>query len=283
MKQHLKQFGLAIMTFIALSSCVNLKHVNEFSSTSLQSIKSFEELNYSFKQNCIDQCIRNNIHDLKINSESCDCKLDKVTDSITLKIYGSINGYFDGLAKLSDNDLTSYKTENLETALTEGDFGSITIEKKHVESYSKVSKILIRAFTDSYRKSKIKGYVKEANEPVKELIGFLDFNISANLNGKLDVKKTRIKADYFDLLKDNSLSTVEKRNSVREYYSEINEIENQQKKLETYSKSLNKISKGHQKLYDNIDKLSVKEIKQALFQYASEIKSIISEFKKIEE
>lgn len=282
MKKNIKQFGFVLMIFIALSSCVNLKHVNEFSSTSLESIKTFEELNYSFKQSCIDKCISDNINNLKIDSKECDCRMDKVADSITLKIYGSINGYFGGLAKLSDNQLTSYKTENLENALTEGDFGPIKIEKEQVESYSKISKILIRAFTDTHRKSKLKEYIKDANKPVKELIEFLDYNISKNLKGKLDIKKERVKADYFDLIKDNSLSTFEKRNTVSEYYSEINEINNQQKKLETYSKSLNKISKGHQQLFDNIDKLSVKEIKQSLFQYASEIKSIISEFKKIE-
>ena len=202
-------------------------------------------------------------------------------DKITFKIYKSIYGYFEGLSKLSNNELTSYKTEDLEFALTEGRFGSLTIDKKQVESYSKISKILIKAFTDTYRKKKIKEYVKEANEPIKELISFLDFNISSNLNGKLNVKKSRLKGDYFDLLKDNSLSTLEKRNSLKEFYSEINDIENQQKKFSVYSRSLMKISEGHQELYDDIDKLTVKEIQQALLQNASEVQSIILEFKKI--
>lgn len=283
MKKHLRQFGFAFLTLITVSSCANLNHVNEFSSTSLESVKSFEDLNYSFEQNCTDKCISENINQLKINSAECDCKLDKVADSITLKIYGSISGYFDGLTKLSNNDLTTYKTEDLETALTEGDFGSITIEASHVESYSKVSEILIRAFTDTYRKSKIKEYVKDANEPIKQLIAFLDFNISANLNGKLEVKKDRIKLEYFDLINDNSLSEIEKRTFLSQYYSEKNEIENQQQKIKTYSNSLIKISNGHQTLYDNIDELSAIEIKEALFQCASEIQLILSEFKKIEE
>lgn len=283
MEKTLKKIGITLIVIIALSSCVNLKHVNEFSSVSLQSIKSFEELKYSFKQSCIDKCVSEKINKLEIDTEDCNCKLEKVADSLTLKIYSSVYGYFEGLAKLSDNELTSYKTEDLEIALIEGDFGPITIENKHVESYSKVSEILIRVFTETYRKNKIKEYVIEANEPIKELIYFLDFNISSNLNGKLNVKKDRIKGDYLDLIKDDSPSIIEKRNSLREFYDKINEIENQQKKFSTYSKSLKKISEGHQILYDDIDKLTVKEIKQALFQYASEIKSIISEFKKIEE
>jgi len=277
MKKRFKQFGF--MAFVALSSCVNLKHVHDFSSTSLKSINTFEKLNVSFTQSCIDRCVIENVNNLRINSKECDCKMDKVADSITLKIYEAIGGYFNGLGKLSDNDLAAYKTENLETALTEGNFGSITIDKKQVASYSKVSKLIIRAFTDGYRRNKLKKYVKKANKPVKELIRFLGFNISENLKGKLKVKKNRLKAVYFDLLKESSLSTVEKRNSILKYYTEVNIINKQQKKLDTYSKALKKISKGHQELYDNIGKLRMKEVKQSLFQYTSEINLIISEFK----
>ena len=103
------------------------------------------------------------------------------------------------------------------------------------------------------------------------------------MSGKLNVKKDRIKGEYFDLVNNESLSSIEKRNLVSEYYSELNEIINRQKKITSYSKSLRKISDGHQKLYEDVDKLTVEEIKKALFEYASEIKSIISEFKKIEE
>lgn len=281
MEKNLKKTGLVLIAIIVFASCVNLKHVNEYSSTSLQSIHSFEELNYSFKQSCIDKCISDKINKLEFDAVECDCTLEEVADSITFKIYKSIYGYFEGLSKLSNNELTSYMTRDLEVALIEGNFGPITIEEKHVESYSRISRVLIKAFTDIYRKKEIKEFVKEANEPIKELISFLDFNISSNLNGKLNVNKSRLKADYFDLLKDKSLSTLEKRNSLKEFYSIINDIESQQKKLSIYSKSLKKISEGHQILYDDIDKLTVIEIQQALFQNASEIHSIFLEFKKI--
>ncbi|MDY7394852.1 hypothetical protein UMM65_06335 [Aureibaculum sp. 2210JD6-5] len=282
MRLKLKIIVITLLTAIAFSSCVNLQHVNEFSFSSLQGITAFEELNYSFKQSCLDKCIDKNINNLDIITTACDCKQEELADSITLKIYSSVYGYFDGLVKLSDGELTSYQTAALETALTEGDFGSITVNKNNVESYSKISRILIRAFTDSFRRNEIKEYVTEANEPVIELLTFLDFNIAANLNGKLNVKKERIKADYFDLIKDKSLSNMEKRNAVKEYFQMISEIESQQGKLFTYSNTLSKIAEGHQQLHDNIDSLKEKEIKQILFQYASEIKVIISEFNKIE-
>ncbi|MCL5127197.1 hypothetical protein [Algibacter sp. L4_22] len=281
MIKHLKIYGILFICLISISSCVNLKHVNAYSLESLEGVQYFEAINYSFQQSCLDKCFEQKIIDLEFLDQNCDCEQEKVADSITLKIYASVFGYFDGLTNLSDNDLTSYKTDALTNALSEGDFGSITIKKEHVESYTTVSQLLIHAFTDSYRKKKIKTYVKDANEPVKELILFLDFNISSNLSGKLEVKKNRLKADYFDLIKDSSLSSFEKRNAIKEYYNNIIEIEQQQAKFVAYSKTLSAISNGHQKLYDDIEHLSVKAIQQEIFQSASEIKSIITELKKI--
>jgi 2C-methyl-D-erythritol 2,4-cyclodiphosphate synthase len=255
--------------------------VNAYSTESFEGVQYYETLNYSFQQSCLDECFEEKINNLEFLNQNCDCESEKVADSITLKIYGTVFGYFEGLTNLSDNDLTSYKTDALTNALSEGDFGSITIKKEHVESYTKVSQLLIHAFTDSYRKKKIKNYVKEANAPIKALISFLDFNISSNLNGKLEVKKNRLKLNYFDLIKEPSLSSFEKRQTIKEYYNTISEIEQQQAKFIAYSKTLSAISLGHQKLYDDIEHLSTKTIKQELFESASEIKSIISELKKI--
>jgi len=282
MTKQFQKLGLAlILLTVGLSSCVNLKHVNDFSSSSLKSIKKFEEINYSFKQNCLENCQDEKIKNLSLNAKDCDCKLNEKADSVTLLIYNSVRGYLDGLTSISDNDLTSYKMDALTKALTEGDFGSIKIEKEQVEAYSKISKILLKAFTDEYRKKKIKEYVTEANEPLKVLITYLDFNLSSNLVGKLNVQKQRIESYYFDLTKDSTLSIIEKRKAVEEYYVQLGKIESKQKELITYSKALKKIAEGHQKLVDNIEKLSKDEIKELLTQYSSDIQDIISEFNKL--
>jgi len=282
MTKKIKKIGLGlILLTVGLSSCVNLKHVNDFSSSSLKSIKKYEEINYSFKQNCLDNCQDKKINDLSLSAKDCDCKLNEKADSVTLLIYNSVRGYLDGLTNLSNNELTSYKMDALTKVLTEGDFGSIKIEKEQVEAYSKISKILLKAFTDEYRKRKIKEYVLSANEPIKVLITFLDFNLSSNLIGNLRVQKNSIEEYSFELLKDSTLSKIEKRKVIEDYYSRINKIEEKEKELVTYSKALKKIAEGHQKLVDNIETLSKDEIKELLTQYASDIQDIISEFNKL--
>jgi len=274
--------SLPIFLLVAgLSSCVNLKHVSDFSSSSLKSIKNFEEIDYSFKQNCLDNCQDQKINKLMLSSHDCNCEADEKADSITFLIYTAVKGYLDGLTNLSGNNLTNYKMDMLTKALTKSDFTTIKLEKAHVEAYSNISQILLNDFTNKYRKHKIKEFVKAGNEPLQVLISFLDFNLSANLTGKLNVQKQVIKEVYFDLTKDQTLSTFEKRKAVEEYYQRLGEIEDKQSALACYSKVLKKISGGHQKLADNIDRMNIYEMKDQLTQDASDLQDIISEFNKI--
>jgi hypothetical protein len=276
-----KFFVLLLLLTGGLQSCVNLNHVNNFASCSLKSVKNFEAIDYSFKQNCLENCQDKKINDFTLTSQDCDCKANEKADSVTFLIYNAVKGYLDGLTNLSNNNLTNYKMDNLKKSLTESDLKSIKIEKAHIEAYSKISGILLNAFTNKYRKNKIKQYLKTGNEPFKVLISFLDFNLSANLTGKLNVQKQGIKDSYFDLTKDNTLSTFEKRKAVEEYYQRSNKIDARQSALTTYSKELKKIAAGHQSLVDNIEKMNKDEIKEQLTQYASDIQDLVSEFNKI--
>jgi hypothetical protein len=282
MTKQFRKIGLALLLLtIGLDSCVNLNHVNDFSSSSSKSIKKFEDIDYSFKQNCLENCQDKKINELSLSLKDCDCKSNEKADSITLVICRSVKRYLDGLTNLSNNNLTNYKMDALTKALTKGDFGSIKLEKQHVDAYSSISKILLRAFTDKYRQHKIKDYIKSGNEPFIVLIGFLDFNLSENLAGKLNIQKQRIESYYFDLIKDSTLSTLEKRKVVEEYFLRIGKIETKQKELLTYSKTLKKISEGHVKLVENIDKLSNDAIKTEITGYATDIKNLISEYNEL--
>ena len=283
MKIYFSKMLSMLLIAIGFSSCVNLKHVSEFSTSCLEGITAFENIAYGFEQYCLEGCRDDRIRDFDITNNECKCELDKQADSITLKIYNSVFAYFEGLYLLSNNELTTYQTEDLENSLSTGDFGPINIDQENAASHARVSKILIRAFTDTYRRNKIREYIKEANEPIMNLLAFLDFNLSSNLNGKLEVSKERLKADYFDFLKDTSLSTLEKRRIMEDYFQKLKEIEAIQQQFTIYSEILVEISKGHQKLAENADKLNILEIKQVLLQYASDIQTMIVEFKKIQE
>jgi hypothetical protein len=281
MKPKVSKILLVILIIIGTHGCANLKQVNDFSSSAVISLGNYDKIEYGFKQSCLDKCRENKINDLKLNLSECDCAKDKKADSVTFIIYSAIKGYFAGLTNLSSDELVNYKFDDLSKSLEADELGSIKLNDKEAAAFSKISSILFRAFTDEYRKSKIKEYIREANEPIKNLLYYLDFNLSSNLMGKLEIQKQRIEMTYFDLTKDASLSTYEKRQVVREYFNTVESIGKTQEKIAAYSKGLKKIAEGHQKLYDNLSDLSVDELKNQLIRYGSDIKDIVSEFNKI--
>jgi len=277
----LKIFIPFLLIMGGVTGCISLRHINDYSSSSLESLQKFEEIDYNFKQDCLEKCQQHNIRKLIVGNPDCDCQANEKADSVTTIIYTALKGYLGGLNNLSNNKLTDYKLDGLSASLAKLEMGSIKFEKSQVEAYSSISAILLRAFTDKYRRHKIKEYLTAGDEPLKVLIRFMDFNLSENLNGKLNVQKELIKDNYFDLTKDQTLSTYEKRKAVEEYYQQNDKIERRQKELSTYSKSLRKIATAHQNLVGNIDRINDDEIKLQLTQYAGDIRDLITAFNKI--
>ncbi|MBE7169430.1 MAG: hypothetical protein INR73_02505 [Williamsia sp.] len=264
-----------------LPGCVNLKKVNDYSAGSLKSLKKFEEIGYTFNRACLDRCELEQLRSLRLRAGDCNCSLDQQADSIALLIYNSVKGYFEGMTRISDGKVTDYKPDALTKALKEGSFGDLKIGKEEVDSYAAISTILLRATTDIYRKKKISKYIEEANGPVQVLLSAMDFNLAANLNGKLNVRKQRLENIYVSLVNDSLASLYDKTRAIEDYNSATRGIELRQKQLTTFSKGLKTIAAGHQQLYDSRNKITVGELKELLTQYASDLQNIVDEFNKL--
>ncbi len=266
---------------IHLSACVNLQKVNDFADASIKGLKKYEELEYTFGKACREKCQLEQIRNLRLSADFCNCVNEKTADSVTFVLYNSVKGYFDGLAKLSANNLTTYKLDGLTKTLKSGQFGEVKIDKADVDAYEKISAILLKAFTDGYRKKKIKTYIAAANEPIQVLIKALDFNLAANLTGKLNVHKQRIESIYIDFLNDSSASSFDKKKAILEYNDLIDEADLKQKQIISFSKALKGVGKGHQKLYEHRNKMTAAEVKAILLQQASDLEDIVAEFNKL--
>jgi len=259
-----------------MSACVNLKHVGEFSQTSIEGIEKYEILPQNFTQICNEDCEQKNIRNFKIHKTACACDQNEKADSITAVIYATTRDYFYGLVDITDNKLTSYQTADLNTALSTGDFGPIKLNEADVNAYSKVSTLLLRAFTDGYRRKKVKEYITEGHGPLKVLLNFLEQNISGNLNGKLEVQKSSIKNFYFDFVTDKKLSPYERTKFAEDYFRRISEIAAKQKELDSFSEILREIAEGHDALYSFSNQLEDKEVKGKLARLSRRLKHVIS-------
>jgi hypothetical protein len=187
------------------------------------------------------------------------------------------------LSNLSANNLTSFNFKSLENSLIKGEFGKIEIEDEHVKAYTNLSGIILRATTDLYRRNMIKKYVEEANVHVQLLLQKFQFIIQENLKEELDFRKERLYDYYMEMKMGNTLSDYEKGKAAGDYWQQISDILSKQEQINAFAGSLTTISEGHQKLYDNRNKMSAKELAVELAGYACDIQDIISEFNKFKD
>jgi hypothetical protein len=285
MKKYFGQRHALIFLFLLVLStgCVNLKTVGEFAGFSTVSIRNFEQIEYSFYQYCVDRCRDEAIRKYEIRrAEECTCTLYQEADSVTQVIYNSIEGYFEGLGNLSQNELTDYSSDALVSALSAKELGPMRIEEQTVAAFSSLSNILLRATTDSYRRKKLASYIEEANKPMQVLLDKFKLIVGTNLKGELRFKKERLYVRYMDMKMNNTLlSDYEKGEATSNYYQTLDEIQRTEMVLEVFAISLDEIAQGHQVLYDNRNKLSVKTLKGIMQGYAGNVKDLISEFNKL--
>ncbi len=279
-----KRLVLIFTTFpLFIFSCVNLKTVGDYSAASMESIQNFERIDYSFLQHCLDRCEDEAIRNFEIKrAQECSCEVYQEADSVTQVIYNSIAGYFEGLGNLSHNELTAYRSEELVGALSADELGPLKIDANTVNAFSSLSNTLLRASTDIYRRKKLGAYIEQANEPMQVLLEKFGVIIGINLKGELRFKRERLYAYYMDMKMNRTLvSDYEKGQAGKNYYQALEAIQRKEMELDVFAKGLEEIAKGHQVLFDNRNKLSVKDLQVLLQSYSSNVKNLVSEFKKL--
>jgi hypothetical protein len=273
---------IVIAFLISQAGCISLKPVSELSDKSLKSLAIYEEMPISYRGFCDERCqfnlIRRNIivRDTAIN---CDCSVFSEADKATTKVYRTLAAYFKSLSAISEGDLTTIDTKSLNEALVEGKFGSLTIDKNTVTAYSSLGRLVIQAFTDGYRKQKIKQVIETGNPDIQTLIGLFRTSVG-NLVMELNFQKERNFALHSELLMEK-LTGYDRVKLSTDYYKEIDVILLKQQQLNTFSKSLTVIAEGHQNLFDNRNKLTVKEIQVVLRDYSATLQDLIADFKKL--
>ncbi len=282
MKLYKSPANLFAVLLLVCSGCVNLKKVNDYSASSLENLRQFETIGYTFQQACLDACQQERIHTLALQTSRCDCSREQIADSVTLLIYQACKNYFDGLAGLSGNTLTNYKVNTLAKTINEGHLISNTPAKKEItDAYAELSNILLRMVTDGYRKKKLKEVIARANEPVKILLHYLSFNLYADLTGKLNVQEEKWKNGIYPELMQEARSDLEKKMIIDDYNRNISLIESRKNQLASFAKGLTQIANGHDELYRHRNDLTAAALQIQLTQYISDIENAISEFNKI--
>lgn len=267
-------------TFFVLffSGCVSLNNISTYAGASLTGIKYFNDLNYSFEQNCLDKCRFDSAINRKISPKlNCDCAKSSKADSVNQAIYNVVVSYFSGLAELSDNHET---TENIGT-LVEKIHTMNWLDDVHSKAVTDISSVLYQAATNNYRRKKLITYIERANAPIQLLLKKLKINLQADLSTSLDRKAKNLTDFFEEPVRDTTVSDFQILTITDDYYRRLNDIDTKRRTILAYCEGLDAIAQGHQKLFDGHAKADSKEIKAMLFQSATDIKFIYSDVKKL--
>jgi len=257
---------------LLFAGCVDLKAVHSYSASSVKDLGDFNQIKYSFKRHCEDRCLDEAIRRLEIRrSLDCPCGSYVKADSVTLAIYTRLKNYFSSLADLTDNKAITLGSDAFRTGLSSGEFAGIHVGYEQADAYSRISAILVKASTETYRRSRLTDFIAESNQSVLILLNSFKYILETNLSGETSVRKEKLYATYSDLKFQRNVKPQDKARMTEEYYRQVAELDAISVHIKAYSEALSTIAAGHQKLYESKGNITAKATTRQLNQYSAQL------------
>jgi len=286
---------IAACVLFGLQGCADLQHVNSFSNTAVKTIKSYDEIGYTFTKSYYTYTLGQNAYQLTGNIDANSLSVpapiaisnepqtaNKADQAITFFTAG-IASYFEALAKLSDKDLVNYNFDdvgkNLKADATlKAKFG---IDDSQIDATAKIATAFTNMVMGVYRERKIRKvmieYDADVSKSTQALIDILTNAILPTLkadNGLIEVK-------YQVILKNPKIDLSKKAELTNSYNDEKITLDKYKTQIEQLVKALTTIKDEHNKtvvlLKDS--KLTAKAVKDIINQHSAEVYLIYTNIK----
>ncbi|MFH0771540.1 MAG: hypothetical protein V1933_02850 [Candidatus Omnitrophota bacterium] len=271
---------------LALCGCADLKSIRDFSDISSESaiytafagdyVKSLER--QKGYQSCAEE----------------KEKLDKIIErrkaqlSGLLAIHKEVSDYMSALGQLASDEIISYDKsldemhKKMEKIKDEN--GKPIFEKKDMDAFGALSKLLAKAATDAYRQNKLKEIIGLANNDFQELITALKKCVEGGYIESLKNEEEAVKKYYGKILKtaENNPPQDAAIELLRDRFVEKKDaVDAKINAAESYVKILDKIGKGHQLLYDDRNDISSRLLLSNIKGYSKDISNLYKSVKEI--
>lgn len=268
---------LLFCSLLFFSACVTIKQVNEFSKASADAVNCYKEVKCSFASIAVDDSIWKYTYSAVVVPQTFKPSKDALlNDTLISKSVKIISAYFKTMQKFTEKDLTKYNTDKLTKSLKDN---KVSDESTATAVGSMVSAIA-NIGTNVYRLSKIKGFIKDAKQPLDVAFTKLKGELRAL---KENVISTRINyrtiyTSPLDLVGD-PLFTVRKSN-IAALYASSRAYDEKIESIDKYIQILDTLQAKNQKLYDaatGATKISLKTLGQLAETFAGDIEKLVSE------
>ena len=262
-----------LLSWISVCGCSSLSPFRVYTSSSGRGMDAIEKIDYRFVQQCEANCRDRDLAANSINRLACNCEDSKRADSVNMLMYEAVYQYISSLGKLAEPKLTNYPIKQLGSSVSNTKI--IRVSEQEIDAFNTLSDLISQAITHNYRQDKLKAYIISARVPFNTLVSALQLNFEKNLKGAIEVRKQRIRSDYYELLSHKQNTAYEKRKITEDYYQITEHLDQHIKSLGYFSAILEEIKVGHQQIYQNLDRLSSTELQNALVTQASKIDGLI--------
>jgi hypothetical protein len=244
------------------------------------------------------------------------CKIYKNEQERLTKANAILVAYLKSMGDLAADKLTNFdkNIEGFGKAATAGKL----LDDSQSTAIMGLAKVLSHIAAEGYRRKKLRDVIKETNSDIQAVTSALSTIVSHNYELQLENERVAMQAYYAKLTQQEvrfnqlqasaaqaTLNALQKRgemsdpsllevlrnrsefpspavlDDLKTSYETKNAAINVKKKgAEAYVKILKNVGEGHQKLYDNADKLSSREVLSTALSYAKTIEALAGDFQK---
>ena len=277
-----------------LPGCVNLSAVTEFANTSNKTLATFDtvRLNYvtMYKGRAKREFLQKHnfeesplIREREYQGFTTDSlmKANEAADKSVQLIHQVLVNYFEGLKNLSNNELMNFggDVDKLSAALKTT--GVVRVKPEEHQAYSSLTRLMVRASTDAYRRRALSRYIEEAQPSVMVLINKMDTIINLMIPMFTEEGSQSYIAYRNMVVKDKALSYSQRQMLADQYIERRHRLEARIARLRSYQAELAKIRDAHTALYKGRDKVQGKEMRAALLSYITDIEQLKADFDKL--
>ncbi|HBP87592.1 MAG TPA: hypothetical protein PKK23_02650 [Nitrospirales bacterium] len=204
---------------------------------------------------------------------------DRATQKSALLLRQSIiETYMEALGRLAADEVVDNTEElaNLSAALE----AHAATNPQEAKAFKKIAGMVTTVVVKRWRQHQLRELIEQSNPPIQQILGTLHRIVSDGFGGDLQTEETAIQ-NYYMTLTMESQDPAGKAALAEWKDFRLSQVHERSEAVQTYGKILDNISSGHQRLFDQRQNLTKKEVLQQVGDSVKDLRSLLETIKKL--
>ncbi len=204
---------------------------------------------------------------------------DRATQKTDLLLRQSlIETYMKSLGRLAADEVVD-NTEELAQLSTTLESQTPT-SPQEAEAFKKIAGIVTTVAVKRWRQDQLQDLIKQANAPIQQLLESLHRIVSDGFGGDLQTEEAAIQ-NYYMTLTMESQDPAGKAALAEWKELRMSQVHKRSEAVQIYGTVLDRISEGHQRLFDQRQNLTKKEVLHQVGNSVKDLRSLLKTFKNL--